>query len=308
MNSIKYKIMANMTDDQKTILLLKIPYINMFKPISNYENKIKLIGGALNDFNKKYNNRTGKYNIELNGNRYYYNVERYSYTDEKGVADNKFTFIDLITIKDKYKNNIHCGSIAIDTKTKRATITSLGNSPKCITSENNDVVYKYGDILFQIMIDICKKENVKAIELTDNSYVLCCAGDVNLSLDYLKTMTQGLTHYSKYGFKYKRDYDNTILKKNHKHFLTDPTIKADIILKLLKNKKIDDETIDKIKKLFEIYKKDTNSDNISVKKFVKFYTEDLTNKKRCAFIERIYGELYILAGYKTYLTKDYILQ
>lgn len=201
-----------MTDEQKTMLLVKIPYINMFKLTSGYDNKIKLIGGEPNDYNKKYNYETGKYNIVLNGNQYYYNVERYSYVDEKNVKDDRFTFIDLITIKDKYKNNIHCGSIAIDTKTKKATITSLGNSPKCLIS-NGNVEFKYGDILFQIMINICKKENVRQIELTDNSYRQCgrlsldsnlaTLGSVNLSLDFLKTMTQGFTHYYKYGFKYK---------------------------------------------------------------------------------------------------------
>ena len=40
MNSIKHKIMTNMTNEQKTIFLLKIPYINMFKLTLNCENKI----------------------------------------------------------------------------------------------------------------------------------------------------------------------------------------------------------------------------------------------------------------------------
>jgi len=181
MNSTKHKIMKDMTDEQKTMLFVKIPYINMFKLTLNYENKIKLVCGEPKDYNKKYNNEAGKYNIILNGNQYYYNVQRYSYVDEKDVKDDRFTFIDLITIKDKYKNNIHCGSIAIDTKTKKATITSLGNSPKCLIS-NGNVEFKYGDVLFQIMINICKKENVRQIDLTDNSYRQC--GNVNLSLDF----------------------------------------------------------------------------------------------------------------------------
>ena len=200
--------------------------------LGNYENKIKLVGGEPKDYNKKYN-------IILNGNQYYYNVERYSYVDEKDVKDDRFTFIDLITIKDKYKNNIHCGSIAIDTKTKKAIITSLGNSPKCLIS-NGNVEFKYGDILFQIMINICKKENVRQIELTDNSYRQCCSpsldgnlatlGNLNLSLDFLKTMTHCFTHYYKYGFKYKYEPGNQILKENNEHFLTAPTIKANQIL------------------------------------------------------------------------------
>lgn len=294
-----------MTDEQKTMLLVKIPYINMFKLTLKYENKIKLIGGEPNDYNKKYNNGSGKYNITLNGDQYYYNVERYSYVDEKNVKDDRFTFIDLITIKDKYNNNIHCGSIAIDTKTKKATITSLGNSPKCLIS-NGNVEFKYGDILFQIMINICKKENVKQIELTDNSYRQC--GHFNLSLDFLKTMTHGFTHYHKYGFKYKYEPDNQILKENYKRFLTAPTIKANQILNLLKEKKIDDERIERIKKFIEKFKKENNNDNIPIKLFVKLQTYDLTNIERCKFIEKIYIDLYTLAGYKPYLTKSYILK
>lgn len=125
MNTIKHKIMANMTNEQKTMLLVKIPYINMFKLSFIYENKIKLIGGNFNDYNKEYNNETGKFNITINNNQYYYNVERYSFYNEKGIEDKQFKFINLITIKDKYKNNIHCGSIAIDTETKIASIYSF---------------------------------------------------------------------------------------------------------------------------------------------------------------------------------------
>lgn len=155
------------------------------------------------------------------------------------------------------------------------------------------------------MLNICKKENVKKIELTDNSYRQC--GNVNLSLDYLKTMTQGFTHYYKYGFKYKYDPDNQILKENHEHFLTAPTIKSNKILELLEEKKIDNIIIKKIKKLLEIYKKENNSVDISVRKFVIFHTNDLTDVERCKFIEKIYIDLYILAGYKPHLTKDYVL-
>lgn len=295
-----------MTNEQKTMLLVKIPYINMFRLSSTYEKKINLIGGDITElYNKEYNNGTGKYNIKINGNQYYYNVERYSFFDNNGVEDKKYKYIDLITIKNKYKNNIHCGSIAIETKNNNASITSLGNDTKCLLSPDNKTEFKYGDILFQIMINICKKENVKKIVLTDNSYRQC--GNTDLSLDYLKTLTQGFPHYHKYGFKYKYEPDNQILKENYKHFLTSPTINANKILSLLKEKKIDNTTINKIKKLFEIYKKENNNDDISVRKFVKFYTNNLKDIERCDFIKKIYIDLYTLAGYKPYLTKDYVL-
>ena len=62
-----------------------------------------------------------------------------------------------------------------------------------------------------------------------------------------------------------------------------------------------------IKKLLEIYKKENNSDDISIRKFVMFHTNNLTDVERCKFIEKIYIDLYILAGYKPHLTKDYVL-
>jgi O-phosphoseryl-tRNA(Cys) synthetase len=65
-------------------------------------------------------------------------------------------------------------------------------------------------------------------------------------------------------------------------------------LNLLKEKKIDDERIEKIKKLFELYKKKNNNDDISVKQFVKLLVCDLTNIELCKFIEKIYIDLYKL--------------
>jgi hypothetical protein len=50
------------------------------------------------------------------------------------------------------------------------------------------------------------------------------------------------------------------------------------------------------------------SDNISIKKFIKLFTLDLTNKKYCKFINSIYIDLYKEAKYKPYFTKDYELK
>lgn len=208
--------MRNMTNEQKTLLLLKIPYINLFKLQKIYTQEIKLclisgahqknediflgfkkninlIGGNLEEkkdninydkeYNKEYDNNTGNFNIDINDNKYYYRVERYStgegtkYEDTQEIKlclisgahqkiDNnfigckKFKFIDFITIKNKYKGLVDCGSISVDIKNKTATITSLGNDSKCLKSKNN-IEFKYGDIMYQIMLHICKKEKIK---------------------------------------------------------------------------------------------------------------------------------------------------
>ena len=236
-----------MTNEQKT------SYINLFKLQKTYKQNINLIGGDpkdIIDFDKEYDNNTGKFNIDIDTqekklcfisgahhkidnnflgckNKYYYRVERYSTNEGTKYEDNNNKFIDFITIKDKYKNFVDCGSISINIKNKTASITSLGNSPKCLRSTNN-VKFKYGDILFQIMLSICKKENLKEIELTDNSNRKC--GDIDLSLDYLKTLTHGFPHYHKYGFKFKNDEDNKILNDNYKNYQNDPKITKNKLL------------------------------------------------------------------------------
>jgi hypothetical protein len=174
MNSIKHKIMKNMTNEQKTLFLLKIPYINLFKLQKTYKQNINLIGGNPKDkkdkqnndnnfikrsvdydkeYNKEYCNDTGinmginmgNFYIEIDKNKYYYRVERYSTGEGTKYEDMEIKFIDFITIKDEHKGFVDCVSLSIDIKKKIATITSLGNSTKCLKSKNN-VEFKYGDI------------------------------------------------------------------------------------------------------------------------------------------------------------------
>lgn len=307
MNSIKHRIMKNMTNEQKTLFLLKIPFVNLFELQKIYKKNINLIGGNQKknidydkEFNKEYDNNTGKFNVEIDDNKYYYRVERYSTGEGTKFEDKKFKFIDFITIKNKYNGIVDCGSISIDVKNKIATITSLGNDSKCLKSKNN-VKFKYGDIMYQIMLYICKKEKIKKIEITDNSYRKC--GDIELSLDYLKILTHGFPHYHKYGFRFKYNKDNEILIENNNNFQNDPKITKNKLLSLLKNNNVDENLIDKIIKVFDKLK----NNEISIKKIVDLFTSDLNNKENCDLIYKIYIDLYKEAGYKPYFTKDYIL-
>lgn len=297
-----------MTQEQKINFLLKIPYINLFKLQKTYTKNLYLVGGNtnddidyLNEYNKEYDKKTGKYNIEIKDNKYYFRVERYSTGEGTKYEDKEFKFIDFITIEEKYKNNIDCGSISINNKNKTATITSLGNNSKCLKSKNN-IEFKNGDILFQIMLYICKKEKIKKIELTDNSYIKC--GNIELCLDYLKTLTYGYPHYHKYGFKFKYTEDNKILKENYYNFKTDPKITKTNFLLLLQNKKIDNQIINQLNKILE----KIPNDNISIKKIVLLFTKKLNDNENCDFIHKIYIDLYREAGYKPFYTKDYYIK
>ena len=292
-----------MNPDQKTLFLLKIPNINLFKLTNIEENNIKLIGGnskKQTNWDIEYNNNSGNFSIGIDNNKYYYRVDRYSSEELETNENIKYKFVDLITIKDKYKDFIDCGSIAIDIENNIGTITSLGSSEKCLKSSAN-AKFKHGDILFQIMLYICKKEKLIKIELTDNSYLQC--GTINLNLNYLKTMTHGTTHYHKYGFKFKNLEDNKILKKNYELFLTDPKITKKKLLSLLDKKNIDKKIILSVNKILD----KLPNNEISIKKIVKLYTLDLENIVHCNFIFEIYIELFKKAGYTPYYTKDFEL-
>lgn len=58
------------------------------------------------------------FNTEFNKNKYYYHIKRYSTDEGIKYEDTKFKYIDFITIKEKNKGVIDCGSIMIDTRNK----------------------------------------------------------------------------------------------------------------------------------------------------------------------------------------------
>ena len=94
---------------------------------------------------------------------------------------------------------------------------------------------------------------VKKIELTDNAYRKCA--DIELSLDYLKTLTYGFPHYHKYGFKFKYDEDNETLKDNYNNYMSDPKITKQNLLLLLKKKKINKKITESINKILDKFTK-----------------------------------------------------
>ncbi len=300
MNNLKQKLFKFFNNEEKSNLLQRIPNLNEYNLVLSKRKNLILKGGNKetedyeNIYNNIYNNKSGKFYLKINDNKYYYRTDRYS-------PSNNEIFIDLITLKDEYKNNIHCGSIQIDKSRGIANILSLGNSTLCIESKNPNIKFKYGDIIFQIMIYICKKENIKKIELTDNSNITCA--NHKLKLSYLKTMTHGLPHYAKYGFIPKDSDDKIIFDQNYQIYLQNPRINKSELINLIKGT-TDKKIISQIIKVLN----EINEQNISIKKFISMVTTNLENNQFCELANKIYKKLYISAGYKPLLSQDYKLK
>jgi hypothetical protein len=260
-----------------------------------------IIGGGIksNSYIPK-DNIIKKERVELdNADIFYYNVERYKAIGE----DKQYRIIDLVSLQKKNfdDNDIPCASIQLNLLDKTANIFSLSSDNRCIKSKQQNVIFKYGDIMFQIMLDICKKEGIKYISLIDNSNITC--GKYKLNLDVIKTLTQGTTHYIKYGFTFVEKIDIDNYNENKKIFKKNPSINKKILKKIILDANVDKFTTDH---LFRVIDKIEHQE-ISIKKFVLLLTIDLKNENFCKLIYLIYYDLYKIAGYRAYYSKNYEL-
>jgi hypothetical protein len=302
-NNFSKKLYNTLKDENKS-LIFSIKDIDNYKLFSSINRKLDFItvgGGIAKNSYTLIDNNVNAEKVELdNGDIFYYNVERYTPMNE----NNNYKVIDLVSLKKKNFDDesfIPCASIQLNLKNKKADIFSLGNNNKCIKAKNKDTVFKYGDIMFQIMLDICKRERIKYISLTDNSNITC--GKHKLNLDVLKTLTHGTTHYTKYGFNFKQKIDRDTYNENKILFNRIPSIDKNELKKLIFKADIDEEIT---KYLFRVIDKFDNS-KIAIRKVAILLTKDLENEEFCKLIYLIYYDLYKIAGYKPYYSKDYEL-
>ena len=219
-----------------------------FQIINKSQNK-KLI------FKYQDGGKIKSYNFE--NNNYYYNVE---YAKSK---DNSSNEVHLVTLND---GTVGCGLILIDNKTHYANIQSVADYSDCIKCDNPNIKYKVGAIMMQIMMQImiekCKKLNVKKIILEDNSKKYFLGSSIELI--YFRTMAQGTPYYSKFGFKHTTPLK---VRNNKNNWLSNPTITKNKIKKIFNKDIEDNEENSKIILLF--YKiVDKYTDNIIVSNFV----------------------------------------
>ena len=239
------------------------------------------------------------YNFE--NNNYYYNVE---YAKSK---DNSSNEVHLVTLND---GTVGCGLILIDNKTHNANIQSVADYSDCIKCDNPNIKYKVGAIMMQIIIEECKKLNVKKITLEDNSKKYFSGSSIELI--YYRTMAQGTPYYSKFGFKHTTPLK---VRNNHDKWITYPTITKNKIIKLFNNN-IDNDN-EENRNIIKLFNKivDKYTDNITVSNFIiKLFDKavkkekDISEKRNLKLVNNkinlyakilylILKDLYIESGY-----------
>ena len=192
-------------------------------------------------------------------------------------------------------------------------IQSISNQEDCIKSEDKNHVYKVGDILMQIIIQLVKENklfsHIKQIELTDISKKMCYG--IGLELKYLRTITHGTPYYSKYSFIPKNEVDYEIFKDNRKNYKLNKNITNEELFKIINDTEVNENK--SYKKYFYDYIKNNNIINpkILLIEMIKLMnnTNNVNEKKEiCNFIQAIYKKIFRILGYKEYEESKWILK
>ena len=158
-----------------------------------------------------------------------------------------------------------------------------------------------------IILSICKKENIEKISLSDMSYYL--SNSEKIPLMYLRTLTKGEPYYCKFDFipKYKEDIE--IWQFNKNLFLKKPSIKKKELIKMLMNRKLDEnESFDKkiLSYINDIISPRLQDDNI-ISDVIKILMESKSYIS-CHLLNIVCMKIYFKIGYKEYINKTFILK
>lgn len=146
------------------------------------------------------------------------------------------------------------------------------------------------------------KNNLKYIELIDNSYLLC--KNSKLSLIHLRIMTKGTPFYYKYGFV--PEYEKDIFEHNKNIYKQQKTLTKEEIIKYLYyrnfNNTEDVKILNYINKILIPRLKPIN--------LASDFINSIINDKSivsCSLLYNIYMKIYEDLGYYKYENKKFIL-
>lgn len=235
------------------------------------------------NFKRFIKNQSGgkikKYTI--NDKKYYVDIEKSLIEDDK-KDEYQLSFLSL------NNSNTTYGIILINVNTKEAIIQDVGNLEYCVVDDENKDIKKKGFIIMNIMIDLCKKNNISNIKLADNSYHIC--KNVKIQLIYARTLTHGLPYYSKFGFMPINEKNVKVMKNNYKIM---KKIKDFNLLKFIPKN-------DKYCELIKIIKKNKNK---NLKNLLKYILD-----KNCMLFYEIHMDIYKKLKLDMYIDKMFQLK
>jgi hypothetical protein len=312
------------------------------------ENSIRTIYNFIHDYNITRNGilttiKTGEinfkeqkggtiYNIKLKDNKkYYYDVEQIT------SKNNKQHKICFVNIRD---NNINCLCFTFHTKETGITeleLNDLNASEDCILCEEKNFKFKIGmsdkisdlehivdtgDVLMQIFLELIHNnkefKHIKTIILSDNSTKKCYG--YGIKLKYLKTITDGIPYYAKYGFRPYYNDDLETFRYNREHYTKNILIDKNVLINIFNKLKNEYN-----KSAYKTYKKhirqNLNIHNkinpaLLLKKMMsieneKFEDYTITNDDKngfCEIINMTIKKIFTACGYKDYNVDKWILK
>lgn len=305
--------------------------------INNYKNYHKIGNKGLlkhykKNINFKYLEGGGKntYEIELDNNLKYE-----FYMDEIIPETNTLRRMCFMSNSLSYD----CLCVLFGTKQSGDTtmkIEGLLSSNECVKCEDSleNIKIKPADILMQILLKIIKTNpkftHIKKLELYDTSKKSCY--EIGIELLYLRTITNGVPYYAKFGFRPDNEGDYKVFKHNINNYKLNKTLNNDKLIKIIENTKQNMN-----KNTFEIYKKYIEKyilshENINPKLFfteiidivdislgkkeminVNIFTGNKIIKNKnimeslCDFLNCICKNVYLELDYKDYHSKMWIL-
>jgi hypothetical protein len=255
------------------------------------------------------------YDVKLkDNNTYYYNIEEIK---PKGKTKYKILFLTFDSINE-------CACLTFGNKESNNNVLKIDgikSFDNCILCKNKNNVFKTGDILMQIIINLVKTNHelshIDKIELADMSQKKCY--DISLKLVYLRTMTDGIQYYAKFGFRPVLQTDYDIFRYNRANHKLNKKIKKNELLDLISKCKINmsEETYDAYNKYIKkhILNNEIIDPVIFMKQTIKIADNSIAENKNpkililddkkklmaiCDFISKIYIKVYNFLGYKHY--------
>ena len=256
------------------------------------------------------------FSIKLTDNKKYkYHLDKITSLN-KNNTEHELCFLNINEDQRCLCFTFHTKETGIDKLTIHDLL--INDNDKYIECEEPKCSFKSGDILVKILIELVKTKeifsHIKKIVLQDNSMKKCYG--IGIQLKYLRTITDGIPYYAKFGFNPKQKTDLKIFEYNKKNFLNisnrmNNKVFDDLFLKIKENNK---KQYDFYENFFRGYI--LNNTQIEYKTFIRKMidmekeSKFSTKKKKitCELVANIIKPLFFLLGYKDYDSDLWVLR